>query len=290
MTTDPIFILSAPRSGSTLLRVMLAGHPQLFSPPELHLLGFQAIQDRERGLGLCRSEACQKHGKCDQRHGLQRALMELQQIDAVGSRKLIDAMLERNEPIIGVYNLLFQLAAPRRLVDKTPTYAARHENLTRAEHLFPGAHYIYLYRHPYAVIESLLRNGFEPSLDKAESVWSVANGNALKFLETVSPARQTRIAYEQLVIEPERTMRFLCADLHIDFNAAVLNPYDGVRMTDGIRSGALPPDDANFRNHSIIDRNLAHAGSGLDLSQVVQDDTLRIAGALGYEIGVASAP
>lgn len=290
MITDPIFILSAPRSGSTLLRVMLAGHPQLFSPPELHLLGFRTIQDRERGLGLCRSEACQKHGKCDQRHGLQRALMELQQIDDAASRKLIDAMLERNEPITAVYNQLFQLATPKRLVDKTPTYAARLETLERAECLFPAAHYIYLHRHPYAVIESLLRNAFEPSLDKAESVWRVANENALKFLETVSPERRTRIAYEQLVIEPERTMRSLCADLHIDFHAAVLKPYEGVRMTDGIRSGTLPPDDANFRNHSTIDRNLAQAGLGLNLSQPVHDDTLRIAGALRYEIGVAAAP
>ncbi|MEB3325328.1 MAG: SDR family NAD(P)-dependent oxidoreductase, partial [Cyanobacteriota bacterium] len=31
-----LFLLSSPRAGSTLLRVMLAGHPQLFSPPELH--------------------------------------------------------------------------------------------------------------------------------------------------------------------------------------------------------------------------------------------------------------
>src|SRR5262249_3795882 len=30
-----VFVLSAPRSGSTLFRVMLAGHPQLFAPPEL---------------------------------------------------------------------------------------------------------------------------------------------------------------------------------------------------------------------------------------------------------------
>jgi len=33
-------VLSPPRSGSTLLRVMLGGHPQLFAPPELELLSF----------------------------------------------------------------------------------------------------------------------------------------------------------------------------------------------------------------------------------------------------------
>ncbi len=36
-----VFILSPMRSGSTLLRIMLAGNPRLFSPPELQLLQFR---------------------------------------------------------------------------------------------------------------------------------------------------------------------------------------------------------------------------------------------------------
>src|SRR6185295_2041789 len=41
-----IFILSPPRSGTTLLRVMLAGHPRLFAPPELELLSFNTLSER----------------------------------------------------------------------------------------------------------------------------------------------------------------------------------------------------------------------------------------------------
>src|SRR6185369_1189200 len=41
-----LFILSPPRSGSTLLRVMLAGHPHLFAPPELELLSFNDLRER----------------------------------------------------------------------------------------------------------------------------------------------------------------------------------------------------------------------------------------------------
>src|SRR5690606_29517854 len=40
----PVFILCSPRSGSTLLRVMLAGHPDLFAPPELHLLHHRSMR------------------------------------------------------------------------------------------------------------------------------------------------------------------------------------------------------------------------------------------------------
>jgi len=45
-----IFILSPPRSGSTLLRVMLAGHPHLFAPPELELLSFNTLAERREEL------------------------------------------------------------------------------------------------------------------------------------------------------------------------------------------------------------------------------------------------
>src|SRR5262249_36095848 len=40
-----IFVLAPPRSGSTLLRVMLGRHPKLFAPPELALLGFSTLKD-----------------------------------------------------------------------------------------------------------------------------------------------------------------------------------------------------------------------------------------------------
>ena len=42
-----VFVLSPPRSGSTLLRVMLAGHPRLFAPPELELLTFADMAERK---------------------------------------------------------------------------------------------------------------------------------------------------------------------------------------------------------------------------------------------------
>ena len=37
LLTAPVFIFSAPRSGSTLLRVILGSHSSLYAPPELPL-------------------------------------------------------------------------------------------------------------------------------------------------------------------------------------------------------------------------------------------------------------
>ncbi|MEO1467175.1 MAG: KR domain-containing protein, partial [Cyanobacteria bacterium J06633_1] len=72
------FILSSPRSGSTLLRVMLAGHPGLSSPPELHLLPFATMQEREAELGVSQLG-----------EGLKRAFMALKRIDAAAVDKLL---------------------------------------------------------------------------------------------------------------------------------------------------------------------------------------------------------
>ena len=43
-------IAAKPRTGSTLLRVMLAGHPHLFAPPELNLLPFESMGRRGRQI------------------------------------------------------------------------------------------------------------------------------------------------------------------------------------------------------------------------------------------------
>ncbi|MEZ5672402.1 MAG: sulfotransferase [Thiotrichaceae bacterium] len=69
-----IFVLSSPRSGSTLLRVLLAGHPQLFAPPEMYLLSFNTLAERQQEFsGIYRFWG---------EESTVRAIMELKQCDA----------------------------------------------------------------------------------------------------------------------------------------------------------------------------------------------------------------
>lgn len=279
---DPVYILTAPRSGSTLLRVMLAGHPRLFCPPELNLLGFETMREREVALGPCRAAACVKRG-CDQRHGLQRALMQLLEVDDIISRQMIDAMIDRNDPISRVYDTLSRLAAPRRLIDKSPSYTAHLDILQASQLQFEESQYIYLYRHPFAVVESLLRNGFESSVARAEAVWTTANDNVQTFLSAVNRDRQIRIPYERLVGEPEQTTRELCAFLNIEFDAAVIAPYDGSRMTNGIRPEIAAPGDPNFEKHHRIETHLGNVWRDLDLKPI-SVDFRRVSAALTYDI------
>jgi pimeloyl-ACP methyl ester carboxylesterase/aryl carrier-like protein len=281
-----VFLLSSPRSGSTLLRVMLAGHPQLFCPPELHLLPFADMKHRSAMLGSSWMD-----------EGFQRALMELTGGSVEQSRSTIAAMEERGASTQDAYLLLQDLAQGKLLVDKSPTYAGSPEALARAEALFEKPKYIHLVRHPYAVIESFARMRMHRLIGMdhadpwrlAEQIWSASNRNLDAFFEGVDPARRHKIRYEDLVSEPERCMRALCEFLEIPWDAALLSPYEGPRMTDGLHAQSLGVGDPGFRNHTQIDASLSDVWRKVRLPAPLGELARTTARELGYELPKTAA-
>ena len=281
-----VFLLSSPRSGSTLLRVMLAGHPQLFCPPELHLLPFETLAQQRRELGDSYLH-----------EGLQRALMDLKGCDAVQSKALYEAWITENLSSQDVYGRLLRMAAPRLLMDKSPGYTASADTLRRAEALFPDARYLCLVRHPYAVIESIVRNRMhklvgavdDDPFAAAEQAWAQGNRNMLDFLGQVDTQRQHLVRYEDLVRQPEATADGICAFLGISYDPAVLRPYEGARMTDGVHGQSLSIGDPNFLNHDHIEAGLGDAWRQVTLPHPLGAAARRLAAEFGYPLpGLAS--
>jgi thioesterase domain-containing protein/acyl carrier protein len=276
-----IFLLSTPRAGSTLLRVMLAGHPDLFSPPELHLLPFNTMRQRQEDLALTFLD-----------EGLHRALMNLKRFDAERSKAQVKEWVEKEVPIQEVYRSLQSLAGGQVLVDKSPSYAAKLETLRRAEAMFEQPKYIHLVRHPYAVIESAARIRLDSLLGAgevdpyrfSEHLWTTMNENILRFSQQVDPDRYLLLRYEDLVREPEQVMRHLCDFLGIAFNPALLTPYAGDRMTDGVYDSSLSVGDPNFHRHKRIDPDLGGAWREVKLPGRLADETQGLARKLGYDL------
>src|SRR5262245_24585513 len=102
------FIIGSPRSGTTLLRVMLAGHPKLFSPPEMVLAPFETMADREAHMKI----------RFWEKTGFRRALMDLMSCD-VDRAKQAEAELAQNT-IPEIYAHVQKLLGDRMLVDKCP--------------------------------------------------------------------------------------------------------------------------------------------------------------------------
>jgi acyl carrier protein len=278
-------LLSAPRSGSTIFRVMLAGHPQLFCPPELYLLHFETMREWDQNVGFGDMLAWN-------RQGLEWAFSELMGDDVEAGRAHVNTLIERNEPIYRVYGQLQELAGDRLLVDKSPTYALDLEALARADRYFEAPYYMHLIRHPYTVIESFLHARLDtllgPNLFKeadvdpyvvAEAVWMLSNRTLLQFLADIAPERRTLVHYEELVSDSATIMAGLCRFLGIPFDEGVLHPYDNTqkRMAGGI-------GDPNIFKHKSINPERGAAWKNIRLPRYLDESTRRVAMQLGYEL------
>lgn len=278
-----VLLLSSPRSGSTLLRAMLAGHPGLFCPPELHLLPFATLAERQTALAGTYLD-----------QGLQRALMALKDLDADASSRLLQAWIEQGMTVPDLYAQLQALADDRTLIDKSPTYGFSPSTLQQAEQIFESPKYIHLVRHPYAVIDSFVRNRMDKIFNLPEQnpyqlaheVWEVSNQNILNFLTKVDPHRHHFLRYEDLVTHPEAAMAELCVFLGIPFDVRLLNPYTQPqqRMTDGVTAQSLAIDDPNFHRRRAIDPALASAWKSIKLPMALPSSSRILAQQLQYEL------
>ncbi len=287
-----VFILSPARSGSTLLRVMLAGHPDLLAPPELALLSFNKLGE----MG-------------EKPQGPLRAIMQLKECTLEAAQELFLQLKEQDITVKEFYRLMQQWAGDRLLVDKTPGYAMDINVLIRAEHYFENPLYIHLLRHPYGMIRSfeearldlffgsrLLEELTLSRRQLAELNWTISNENILEFFEQVPGHRQHRVVFEELVKDPEPAMKAMCRFLGVPFHPAVLNPYEDKkkRMTDGIHDGGLMIGDVKFHQHKRIDPAVADTWKENYKKNFLGDVSARLAGSFNYrlleETGYAAVP
>ncbi|MHB2019178.1 MAG: sulfotransferase [Candidatus Xenobia bacterium] len=269
-----VFILSPLRSGSTLLRVMLAGHPSLFAPPELELMYVTSMRQRA---------ACLKYANY---FGLERAIAHVWQCDLEAADRILADFVQADVSPQEVYRQMQDRLGSRLLVDKTPTYAFNQTILRRGERWFDQACYIHLVRHPLAHIRSWERTRFDqilagtPPRQAAELMWTIPHQNILSFLHNVPQERWCRVALEDVVRAPEETMRRICQTVQIPFDAAMLKPYQGDRMTQAVRG--YVSGDPFFHTHSDIDPKVLDQSRRLEGDGPLHAETIAVAKQLGY--------
>jgi amino acid adenylation domain-containing protein len=280
-----LFVLSPPRSGSTLLRVMLAGHPRLFAPPELELLGFESLTER-------RAAFSGRHGFWLE--GVVRALMEIHGCDAAAAAARVAALERRGATSQDLYREVQLAIAPRLLVDKTPSYALEPEVLARAEALFDGARYVHLLRHPQAMIRSFEEARLEQVFfrfphrfarrELAELIWQVSQENIVAFLAGVPEERQLQLRFEELVADPAAELGRLCRWLGLDFHPDMARPYERQqsRMTDGIHPWSRMLGDVKFHAHRDVDPAIAVRWRQAMRGHLLAPPTAELAARLGY--------
>ncbi len=286
-----VFVLSPPRAGSTLFRVMLSGHPQLFAPPELHLLYFNTLKERQEYLSGERSFW---------REGNIRAIMEIKGCTAEEAQNLVQELAEQQLDIKQYYHLMQEWLGDRLLVDKTPDYSLDLETLKRAEADFDNVRYIHLSRHPYGTIRSFEEAKLDQILfnrlainaelpyscrEVAEMVWLINEQNIAEFLKDIPSERQYQIRFEDLVTQPQQELEDICQFLGLDFRPEMLKIYQekNKRMTDGLRADSRMLGDMKFHRYQDIDARIAEKWREHYQVDFLSDVTWKVAKSFNYE-------
>ena len=281
-----IFILSPPRSGSTLLRVLLGGHPLIFAPPELELLSFNTLQERAEAFTGRNSFWLE---------GTLRAMMGIKGYDAHQAKLEMSQYEKKNLTTQEMYEQMQTWLKDKILVDKTPSYALDINILQQAEHYFENPLYIHLLRHPYGMINSFE----EAKLDQifflyehnystrelAELTWLQSNVNILEFFEQIPSSRKHTVSFEDMTGKTETVIKEICEFIKLDFHPDMLKPYQEKqkRMTDGIYKESRMLGDVKFLDHKKIKSQISHRWKDNYKHDFLGDITWQIAELLGYE-------
>jgi hypothetical protein len=218
-SANPFFIVGAQRSGTTMLRLMLNQHSRLCVPFESVF-----IPTFYRRLT--------EFGYLGQTANMQRLLDEIAADPWVIKGKLIpdkSSVLGRSprdyaELVDAIFTTLASSQGKTRWGDKTPTYVLDIDVLWD---MFPGCRIVHLVRDGRDVAQSLRhlswgsRNLLKTAADWR---WKVMLGRKMG---RMIPDNYLEIRYEDLVTNPEATLRVICDHLGgITFEREMLNYSD----------------------------------------------------------------
>ena len=204
-----VFLIGAPRSGTTLLARMLGAHSMVYQRAEPHLITPIAH------LGY--------FGKVQKapydQNNVEQALREFVADLPRGEADYLDALRAYTDTM---YARIMATAPGKRLfLDKTPAYALVLPFLTK---LYPKARYVVLTRHPLAILSSYVESFFDGD-------WHVAVEHnpilaryvpALATILRERPVPFVHVRYEELVRDPETQFHRVCEHLGIPFEPGAI--------------------------------------------------------------------
>jgi hypothetical protein len=222
VTSDrPIFVVGCPRSGTTMLSLMIHAHPRLAMPPESRFLiktwrkraAYGDLSTDQQRLKL--AKACVRTGSKVRDMGLD-------------PQETLDKILAGPATIGSAFGIVFREFALRhgkpRWGDKRPAYYQEVDVLLR---LFPDAQIVHIVRDGRANVASLKKMPWWPY----DSIGSMAAWSQAEYCSQRNTRRLPAdtfhvVRYESLVSDPKTVLGELCDFLDEDFHEAMLEPSE----------------------------------------------------------------
>ena len=218
---QPVFIISSGRSGTTLMRSMLAAGGQIAIPAEtqiLHTLPIKYNATRSQGWDM---QVRSIVASFESHHNF--PLWQVNLADAYG--KLL--VLPENERSLAriIHEVNFAYAAqafPESEVwgDQSPLHTFYLPTINR---VFPMARYMHLLRDGRDVVSSMVTRHGDDYLFEAVLRWKTSLRRINQFRKGLSTDRFIEIRYENLVREPELTLQKVCDFIGIDYTQRMLD-------------------------------------------------------------------
>ena len=186
LVKDPVFVLSTPRAGSTLLRVLLNSHSQLHAPHETHVRRFTVKATTEPAVQAMEAMG---HNAADVEHLLW---------DRVLHRELVRS-------------------GKRYFVEKTPSNVFVWRRLATC---WPDGRFIVLLRHPCSIVRSWHEG------NPQERPMELALKHTRNYMEYLEHARSEldalTVRYEDLTADPALQTQRICDYLGIGWEPGML--------------------------------------------------------------------
>ena len=240
MDCAPVFVVGCPRSGTTLLRLMLDSHPSLAIPDESHFV--VELYGHTGWLAARRSPA----------HTLERVLDHVRfarwGLDPAVVRQMaaITAPSSYAEVMRTVFAAYAAANGKRRWGDKSSPYLA---HIPLLAELFPGAQFIHIIRDGREVAASLASQRWGPPTPiAAASLWKARVRNGISAGRQRPSGQYLEVRLEDLIAQPERVLRGVCEFLHEPFAQDMLEYH----RTGQQRVWSGHPQDPEYVDHGHV--------------------------------------
>jgi hypothetical protein len=249
---DPVILLGAPRSFTSIAVAMLGQHPEMFGVPELNLFVADTMNERANVL----------YDRSFADDGLLRAIAQCK----AGQQTFQTIMLAKrwlharqNASCMSVFRELALFLSPRRIVEKSPLTVWKMEHMRRIHREMATAKYIHIVRNPKTQGDSIWRNwGYygsarlealdfschPPAVD-LQKPWFRMNANIMTFLSGIPDRQNMRIRGEELLRYPDAVLTQIAAWLEISVDRGAI---DRMKHPEASPFACVGPYNALFGN------------------------------------------
>lgn len=218
MSSNPFFIVGVGRSGTTLIRLMLNSHPNIAIPYETHFLTNYINQvDKYQPLSVDAN--------------LDRLITDMLDEELLKQWDVVPSLSEVRERVDGrtladvidaIYGFYANEHGKKRWGDKSDYLNRMYE----INQVFPETKFIHIVRDGRDVASSVMRMSWGPRDIIAAAEWWQEYVRLGRSMGRMLPAgRYLEVKYENLVLEPEETLRVICQFLDEPYSEKMLSFY-----------------------------------------------------------------